>query len=320
MSLRPMDEFPLPGATGPSIRAGRGLESSKNSGECTICSYRQTPSRYRAPVFHRHYSSLYLRKMIGVEHTDRIHLCPSCKKEHQPYPNNRIPVVISGSTLHQYFAPTGYVNSLQYEGDSIHIDYLTIPGARISSLMNAYRLEYVVNPPPKPLDVVIVAGYNDLVEGYARDYIMQKFENFANLVLRNSIQGLDSNTVTVSSLLYPPQLAWLPDNGPLPYTGYVNNKEKIDWINDEIKSLNERNGISFPLRFHTYGIRTKTVKSVDRYGQITMRHVKSHRWEQWREDEPRNMLHLSTERRFKMGKALNNYFKFSNSAYNPEAS
>ena len=43
------------------------------------------------------------------------------------------------------------------------MDYITIPGADIETILNALRLDYVEKFPAKPLDVAVVAGYHDLV-------------------------------------------------------------------------------------------------------------------------------------------------------------
>ena len=292
---------------------GDGSRNEAGPVACSICSYKQIPPANLSPVVHRHFSSLFLRKITGVEQSGAVHLCPSCKREHLPYPEHRLSVVVSDCSLHQYFAPTGYVETLQYGGDINHIDYLTIPGARISALINAFRIEYLADPLPRNIDVLLVAGYNDLVEGYARDYIIEKIYNFADLVLQSQNQSYPGgrNTFAAATLYYPPQLAWMPDNGPFPYDGYTNNREKIDWLNQEIKRLNAANQVRFPPCFHTFGVRTCTRKRVDRYGHVSMRVSKSHRWEHWREQDPQNMLHLNTERRFKMGQALNNYFRFN---------
>ena len=45
-----------------------------------------------------------------------------------------------------------------------------------------------------------------------------------------------------------------------------------------------------------------------KFGQEHQRHIRKHRWEHWRETERRNMLHLTDERRMKIGKAINDYF------------
>ena len=168
---------PTSGSQGATTRTpGRDAvqATGHGEGECSICSYRQIPYHNRAPVFHNHFSSLFLRKLAGAEFSDTDHLCPSCKKEHSSYPEPRLSVVVSDSTLHQYFTPSGYTETLQYIDDDRHIDYLTIAGARISALLNAFQIEYVVNPPPRDLDVVLIAGYADIVDGYARDYIIEK--------------------------------------------------------------------------------------------------------------------------------------------------
>ena len=107
--------------------------------------------------------------------------------------------------------------------------------------------------------------------------------------------------------MYPPQLAWLYDNGPEPYN-YRNQKEKIDWINAGIHQLNYVNSVPNYPRFHTYGVRTATRRSIDTFGQEHHCKVKSHRREHWQEAEPSVMLNLRNDRRFIMGKALNKYF------------
>ena len=84
--------------------------------------------------------------------------------------------------------------------------------------------------------------------------------------------------------------------------------EKIDWLNGAINALNIENNVPNYPAFHTYGVRTNTIKKVDLYGNITMTKYKVHRWEHWREQEKGNMLHLRDDRRFKMAAAINNYF------------
>ena len=44
------------------------------------------------------------------------------------------------------------------------------------------------------------------------------------------------------------------------------------------------------------------------HGQIKTIHLKTHRWEQWRETDRLRMLHLTNERRFVLGRAINEYF------------
>ena len=176
-------------------------------------------------------------------------------------------------------------------------------------LYNAFRTEAAMLPPDRPLDVVLVMGYNDLIKGHAREWMLDCIKCFSNLVFNLGQKNHPDtpNTVAIASLMYPPQLAWFNDDGPEP-VNYVNQKEKIDWLNAQIHELNLQNSCPFYPRFHTYGVRTSTRATKDRYGNQHNYSVKYHRWEHWRENEKVNMLHLRNDRRFKMGKAVNNYF------------
>ena len=278
-------------------------------GRCNICSYAQPPPERKVPIYHKHFSSLRLRDINGAAATNTPYLCPSCMSSHVPYPKSRTKLIISDSTLHLFFAPPDG-NVGKWKGDILHSDYLTIPGASIHTLTNAFRIEYVDTQHGRPLDVCIVAGYNDLVRNYSKEYILHKLQKLADMILVATVCQV-KNTVAISTLMYPPQLSWFPDNGPVPYPGYLNQREKIDWLNSAINQENRRNNVpEFP-GFHTYGVRTATRKYTDQYGQVHQRVVKAHRWEHWREQDPASMLHLRNDRRIKMGIAINKYFIFN---------
>ena len=295
--------------------AGPDAPYSSASRECQICSYSQRDPDRRGPVYHRHFSSIFLRRLTGVESSNNPSHCPSCMIQHIPYPQKRLKIVISDSTLHHFFAPPGCSNSIQYPGDMMHIDYLTIAGADLKALTDAFLLEYLTVLHQRPMDIVVVAGYNDIVEGYSRHYIVERLHYLVDCVLHETrakkLPPHEGHTMAVATLMFPPQLAWLAANGPVPYEGYQNNWDKIEWINQEIRDLNLAYDTKNPPQFHTYGLRTCTRSNVDRYGNFTSMKVRSHRWEHWREPNPADMLHLNNERRFKMAVAINNYFKFN---------
>ena len=209
--------------------------------------------------------------------------------------------------MHMWWSPPG-VSEVLYEGDTEHRDYLTIPGGKIANLYDAFVVEY--GKEPRGIDVVLVAGLNDVAREYSREYIMYCIRQLREAVDRqaDAYHPQVRNTFAVATLLYPPQLAWFLDNGPIPYQGYVNYREKIDFLNQEIMRNNYENGINFAPKIHTLGIRTDNKKVRDRYGNITIRHTKSHRWEHWREEDPGCMLHLSNARRVVLGKAIGRYF------------
>ena len=303
------DNTAEPGHDGEMEREAQNNDE-EGSGPCSIC------STSRHPIHHRHYSSRFLRKIAGIEYTDDYHLCPSCKSIHIPYPEPRLKVVVSDSTLHQFFAPPGHTADLQYSGDIIHIDYLTISGADIRTLAFAFKREYIDIPPGRPMDVVLVAGYTDLINDVDRELMMLNYRVFADIVGGSERRASDydpnvTNSVVITTLMYPPRVAWLSDDGDFPYDGYINHKEKIDWLNGQIQALNATYHASYPPCLHTFGVRTGKKTLIGKGGEMVTLQTKSHRWQHWRESSPGDMLHLTTERIFKVGASLNNYFLFN---------
>ena len=278
--------------------------------ECSICSF-LNKSNSSVPIYHRHFSSLYHRQITGAEDSAVPYLCPSCMRLHKPYPDQRLRVVVSDSTLHQFFAPPGYTQPLQYQGDSLHVDYLTIDEADIETLSDAFKLEYLDFPPsPIPMDVVMVAGYEDLVARRSNDYIIAKFQEFAHMIIGEGHRKAP-HSVAVASLMYPPKLAWMRDDGALPNDHYVNQRYKIDCLNSEIARMNQANGATNPPKIHTYGIRTSTMPFVNQFGRTTLVRTKSHRWDHWIGQDRAEMLYLCPKQVFKIGTAINNYFRFN---------
>ena len=267
-------------------------------------------------MYHRHFSSLRHRIFAGYETAQTRYQCPTCKSNHLPYRDSRLKVIVSDSTLHNYFAPYAADISLassnttfnNYGGDMQHCDYITIAGACIEDLVLAFRLEYGKTNLSRPLDVVLVAGYEDIIRGHSREFIEQGMKEFASAVKDQGSQHKESpNTIAIANLMYSPGLAWYPDNGPQP-PRYRNQMEKIHWLNTMIHQLNVQFSSPYYPRFHKWGVRKATRIWKDTYGQEHHRQIKKHRWEHWRGADPREMIYLSDERRLKMAAAINNYF------------
>ena len=287
-------------------------DSAQGDNYCRLCSFNQPYPRELRQVFHNHFSSKRLRTdILGVEASGRGFYCLSCKSRHRPYIYDRIKIVVSDSTLHQFYAPLT-PSSPPYEGDLLHVDYVTIEGGLIPDLLQAFCQDYRDDGMlPKPIDVVLVAGYEDVRKGYARDYILRGMMELGNIVLslKNSANPEIKNTFVVASMMYPPALCWFRDNGPEPHN-YTNLKSKIDWLNGQIDDMNIRNGISGYPSFHTYGMRVSSETIVDSDGKRRKVRTKSHRWEHWKEPARRDKFNLREDRRIKMGTAVNNYFVY----------
>lgn len=275
--------------------------------QCLICSYKQEyPSVPRA-LYHRHFSTISLREMMGAEDSGQSYFCPSCKSRHRPYLDERLKVVVSDSTLHDFFTRSD-PRFGSYEGDLVHADYITIKGGTLPDLLHAFKQQY--SNPKKPLDVVIVAGYTDILQNFSRDYILWGFKEFAATVLGTEEHPNPvKNTLAVSTLMYPPRLCWFEANGPVPFR-YQNHLEKFDWLNKKIHELNVRNCVTAYPSFHTYGTRKSREVVKDSEGKDQLHHFRAHRWEHWHENGRRDKLTLRVDRLYKLGKALNNYFLY----------
>ena len=308
-SRAPHDRSQRNARTSSSLRAPYDRERSpqRESNWCNICSFKQQYPRELLPVHHKHFSSRILRSdILGINDTVTPFYCPSCKSRHRAYTEDRIKVVVSDSTLHQFFAPLS-PNAPEYEGDLVHVDYITIEGGLIPELLLAFKYDYVDVTPSKPLDVVLVAGCQDVAQGFAREFILRGMQEFAHTVLSSNREV--RNTFAVASLAYPPSLCWFRDNGPVPYN-YTNHKDKVDWLNHEIHNLNLDNNVPIYPGFHTYGLRVTSRTIVDNNGVRQTYRSKAHRFEHWKETSRREKFTLKEERKFKMGKALNHYFQF----------
>ena len=293
-----------------SRSAEEARSSYQSTRECNICSYTQSYPAEKVPVFHSHFSSARLRELLSVETSHQGFYCPSCKSRHRPYIDERLKVTISDSTLHDFFAPRLHTDTV-YEGDLVHVDYVTIAGGTLPDLLHAFRLDYEATVRPKPLDVLLVAGYDDLYQGFGRDYIWRGINKFSETVLKlsRSSDTAAKNTFAVASLMYPPKICWFRDDGPTP-NNYDNQKEKVDWLNEKIDRLNRSHGVYQYPGFHSYGVRMGTKLTKNENGQLERRQFKAHRWDQWVEPARRDKSTLKAERLFKMGKAVNNYFLY----------
>ena len=178
------------------------VNAGHTPGVCYICSYMKENKEF-VKIYHRHFSSIRLREMLCVEGTEKSYLCPSCASRHKSYPEERVKIVVSDSTLHQFFAPPNNEDKPAYMGDTMHTDYITIPGGCIDDLFNAFRLDQKLLPATTPIDCVLVMGYNDLVKGHSRQFIMDTFEVFSELVLEMGKQSHHAtpNTLAIASLM-----------------------------------------------------------------------------------------------------------------------
>ena len=126
---------------------------------CSICS--EAPSLV-CPLlkvfFHTHVSSKMFRLESRLDQYGQ-YACHSCATTpHTCKQGIRYPVILTASALNNW---QKYREENLYLGDEIHIDIIAIPGATLDVLLHALTVEY--GGLNRPIDVLIVAGLNDVL-------------------------------------------------------------------------------------------------------------------------------------------------------------
>ena len=127
---------------------------SAEYGECCLCSYKQLDPLDQKKIRHKHFSSKFCRECAG---TGPYYFCPSCKKVHTKRiydMTSRLKICISSSTMHEFWAPREA--AVTYEGDGKHTEYVTIPGAQVLDLLEAWKIDYFKER--RGMDLLVVAG------------------------------------------------------------------------------------------------------------------------------------------------------------------
>ena len=163
---------------------------------CNICTGRQPYPKRAVPVHHLHFSSREMRILQGVEYDPRNkdHMCPTCKAQHPAWPNCGLNVCLS--QLHEVHNPKD--PEVTCPPDSLHVDWITIPGATISTLETAWQVDYLKSV--RPMRVLLVAGANDLLKGGNKESLTNSILHLKNVI--------DDQTSTIQIPLM--NWLWLP--------------------------------------------------------------------------------------------------------------
>ena len=152
-----------------------------NHTKCQSCSYNRAP--LTNSLGHSHFSTKHIHNF--ARDPSGISYCPSCKLVHSQNQNCRIKLCMSDSTLHMFWDPPhGSQHSVRYEGDSHHTDYVTIPGAKIETLQQAFMIDY--SEETRGIDVLVVAGLNNILRGDTMEQLMRTVYLFRDTVLKKS--------------------------------------------------------------------------------------------------------------------------------------
>ena len=288
------------------------------------------------PIWHRHASTKMYRIEAEQDHHGQFD-CVQCAKPHYFLCGGRLPVVLTASTLYNYWRGPG----IDYKGDIIHQDILSVPGGRIPDLLRAFKSEYSGHP--TPVDVCAVLGFNDILSNKVFSGVEQLDDEHqvaalreeverASLELRENAERLArtvidsgmSNSIAYCTLPIPPCMAWRdPANNASARAGNRVRSLKISMLkryNDDIQELNEatrgETGIEVTRApsFRSWGMKKKTgggqggPQGAAADPLDTEMGPYAHRLAHFRESAARDKLHFAPKQKLKMAKACQKYF------------
>ena len=250
-------------------------------------------------ITHNHYSSLKSRLNRTTDRWGQVS-CNSCKEEkHSVYTGIRYPVLMTSSILNGW---QGDMMAGRDRGNRFHIENVGIPGAKVQDLHHAFIAEY--SNSEIPVDLLLVAGFNNLLEGQTPEMIIDEMQHFKTDVL-----NIPMSSFAVSTLPLAPIISWLPKDN------YVNehrdHTEDMITLNHAIRELNAEPGqptyTKWAPLYHTWGLRS--IRAPRELGpRRLLEALPAHQLNDWREQRPRNQLHLNQKVRSRMGRAVENYF------------
>ena len=326
-SKRPREEPPSSISTNNHSKRDRANTSSSNSNSGTSSSKsgrdrarpepmdRACPmcSDSRGTIRHYHYSSTEIRRMFLDQGTQTTYPCPICH-ELEPVvvpPMEVRRIVLADSTLHGVWNQT-------LPNNILHFDIDVIVGGKVRDLTRAFEKNY--QHIPNRMEIVVVAGLNNIGAGETADQIIREMEDLKHVVGEHSRRWNHNppSYVVFCTLLFPPKFCSL--HLPASTGSDLANPEIAEWIpqpsfnnryletrklNDLIISKNKEGGQQLiPVRLDYVGI--KRFKSG----------VFQHRFDNkegataiWKEKEVFRKLHLTMENKVKVITNISNCFK-----------
>jgi len=161
---------------------------------------------------------------------------------------NRLPVLATSSTLHHF---QGDHLNRGYKGDPLHVDRVSIPGARIKNLSHAFAATYFSSS--MTADVCVWTSLNDVVDCRTPIEIMAVFEMFDEAVKYN----LPGSTVAICTLPLPPMLVRSNGDNIEWLQCFQEESDLIIEVNQRITAFNNRLAHRSGIQLETRGLRTR---------------------------------------------------------------
>ena len=271
---------------------------------CNMCS----DSSYR--VYHHHFSSWSIRSMfLNIKFKPKgVHeyMCPIC---HVPEPvvvpaSETRRVVVASSTLY------GIWN--KKTEDTVHFDIDSIVGGKVKDMKRALEKNYLHMP--NRMEIIVVAGLNNIGAGQKADTIIKDMREIRQMVKDHSDRWghVPASYVTFCTIPLAPKFCSLqvPPNPPepeialwVPPNNFRNLFSEMKSLNDQIIALNQEIGLT-GVRIDYHGIK--------RFKSGMFQHVfdtKPGSTPVWRESQVFKKLHFTMERKLKLVSHINSCFR-----------
>ena len=176
-----------------------------------------------------------------------------------------------------------------------------IPGAKYRDLAKVISHLYL-RQSSAPLDVVIIGGLNNIIEGQSMEEIMEEVRLLAKRLERHSQSHRHSLPSTVSFATIPlaPKLAVLYESPAMArplISSFTDKSSIILQTNDALKNYN-----LFELKVKFVGLNSFGVKKCSKTDRLI------HILNLWKEQEVNKKLHLVMPQKVKMVKFITKYF------------
>ena len=266
---------------------------------CSMC----TNSEHS--VFHHHWSTADLRTFAICYSLTGKFMCPIChimEPTLQPVHLTKR-VILCSSTLY------GIWDRQTLPTITDHFEMECIVGARVRDLTRALKRNYFYVS--SRLEIIVVAGINNVGEGQAPDAITIEMIELKNVVKAHSSEHNHNppSYVSFSTLFFPPKFCSLkvPTDAPdlqewVPRPNFVNRLETIEGVNKAVKEMNQEDGLNW-VNLHLHGIKVfktgKQHKFDTRHGATQI----------WREKEVFRKLHFTMDNKLKIIGYIDKCFK-----------
>ena len=255
-----------------------GNPSHQKDQSCNICYNEVSGVKY----FHHQFSTQTVR-----EGNKTSSLCTICRQVHSMERPLRRRILITCSTLYRCWEHTEFKPSCCFDVEAI-------VGGTFEDGERALRRNYFDNP--EPCDVMVVMGINNISKGQDVEDIFQEILQFEETLKKHYLKHFHAspNCISFATCIQPPKYATFNAGAPPTHIAKNGNHfDRIQNLNEKIRSFNENNGLH-GIAMHMHGVRfTKTAK---------------YHKDKWREDQEDRKLHFKLCKKAKIGNLVAKFF------------